>query len=86
MEIDQTLEDLIQSAHLVARAGAELEIAATYGEIHILRRLVDQLHLACIDNFREHGLSYNQIAAPLGVTRQNVYQKHAALRDHLTPQ
>ena len=45
-----------------------------------LRRLVEELEALHVDNAREHGWSWQEIAATLGVTRQTVHMKHHVRR------
>ncbi len=42
-----------------------------------LRRLLEQLEALQVDNAREHGWSWQEIAEVLGVSRQAVHKKHA---------
>ena len=42
-----------------------------------LRRLLEQLEALQVDNAREHGWSWQEIAEILGVSRQAVHKKHA---------
>jgi hypothetical protein len=42
-----------------------------------LRMLLEQLEALQVDNAREQGWSWEQIAIALGVTRQAVHKKHA---------
>ena len=41
-----------------------------------LRRLLEQLEALQVDNAREHGWSWQEIAERLGVTKQTVHRKH----------
>jgi hypothetical protein len=43
-----------------------------------LRRLVEGLEAAQVDNARRHGWYWQEIATELGVTKQAVHQKHAS--------
>ena len=42
-----------------------------------LGRLLEQLEALQVDNAREHGWSWQEIAEVLGVSRQAVHKKHA---------
>ena len=42
-----------------------------------LRRLLEQLEALQVDNARQHGWSWQEIAEVLGVSRQAVHKKHA---------
>src|SRR6516225_2500198 len=42
-----------------------------------LRRLLEQLEALQVDNAREHGWSWQEIAEILGVSRQAAHKKHA---------
>jgi DNA-directed RNA polymerase specialized sigma24 family protein len=46
-----------------------------------LRRLLEQLESLQVDNAREHGWSWQEIAEVLGVSRQAVHKKHARRLD-----
>jgi hypothetical protein len=45
-----------------------------------LRRLLDDLERLQVDNARNEGWSWQQIAAVLSVSKQSVHEKHAARR------
>jgi hypothetical protein len=45
-----------------------------------LRDLVEELEELHVDNARACGWSWQQIAGPLGVTRQSVHKKHHVRR------
>ena len=45
-----------------------------------LRRLLDSLEVLQVQNARDHGWSWQEIAASLGVSRQAVHNKHAGSR------
>ena len=48
--------------------------------VFALRRLADELERLHVDNAREHGWTWQQIATALRVTRQSVHEKHATRR------
>ncbi len=50
-----------------------------------LRRLLEQLEALQVDNAREHGWSWQEIAEILGVSRQAVHKKHARRSDDSHP-
>jgi DNA-directed RNA polymerase specialized sigma24 family protein len=50
-----------------------------------LRRLLEQLEALQVDNAREHGWSWQEIAEVLGVSRQAVHKKHARRPDRPHP-
>src|SRR5579872_7122038 len=50
-----------------------------------LRRLLEQLEAVQVDNAREHGWSWQEIAEILGVSRQAVHKKHARRADASHP-
>jgi DNA-directed RNA polymerase specialized sigma24 family protein len=50
-----------------------------------LRRLLEQLEALQVDNAREHGWSWQEIAQILGVSRQAVHKKHARRADLSPP-
>jgi hypothetical protein len=43
-----------------------------------LRRLVEELEDLQVENAREHGWPWSEIAAALGVSKQAVHKKHAS--------
>lgn len=45
-----------------------------------LRGQLDQLEARQVDNARQHGWSWQDIAGALGVSRQAVHKKHAPAR------
>lgn len=45
-----------------------------------LRRLLEELERLHIDNARDHGWSWQDIATALQVSRQSVHEKHAGRR------
>jgi hypothetical protein len=45
-----------------------------------LRRLLEELERLHVDNAREHGWSWQDIATALQVSRQSVHEKHAGRR------
>jgi hypothetical protein len=48
------------------------------GAVAALRRLLDQLEALQVDNARNLGWSWQEIATELGVSKQAVHKKHAA--------
>jgi hypothetical protein len=50
-----------------------------------LRRLLEQLEALQVDNARDKGWSWQEIAEILGVSRQAVHKKHAGRRRELRP-
>ena len=50
-----------------------------------LRGLLDELERLHVDNAREHGWTWQEIATALTVTRQSVHEKHAARRKTASP-
>ncbi len=50
-----------------------------------LGRLLEQLEALQVDNAREHGWSWQEIAEMLGVSRQAVHKKHARRVDRSRP-
>ena len=45
-----------------------------------LRRLLEELERLHVDNARDHGWSWQDIATALQVSRQSVHEKHAGRR------
>lgn len=67
-----TVDDLCQAATSVDPAVGLPAVAA-------LRRLVEQLEAAQVEQARRTGWSWQDIAVCLGVTKQTVHRKHRSL-------
>jgi hypothetical protein len=48
--------------------------------VYALRRLMDELEMLHVDNARDRGWSWQDIATVLHVSRQTVHEKHAGRR------
>ncbi|WP_066912358.1 hypothetical protein [Millisia brevis] len=57
-------------------AAAAQDPAEGLRTVQALRRLADRLEVIQVDNARARGWSWQDIASPLGVSRQAVHQKH----------
>jgi predicted DNA-binding protein YlxM (UPF0122 family) len=57
--------------------GTPLDPAAGLTAVAALRKLTDHLEALTVRAAREQGLSWQEIADHLAVTRQAVHQKHA---------
>jgi len=55
---------------------AGVDPAAGLDSVRALRRLQERLEAIQVANAREHGWSWQAIAAALGVSRQAVHQKY----------
>jgi len=64
----------------LAAAASSRDPAAGLRAVASLRLLVEQLTDLQVDNAREQGWSWQQIAQVLGVSRQAVHKKHAGRR------
>lgn len=62
-----------------ARAATSRDPAVGLKAVAALRRLVEQLEALQVDNARDHGWSWQQIAEVLDVSRQAVHKKYARL-------
>jgi DNA-directed RNA polymerase specialized sigma24 family protein len=59
-------------AHATASKDPEVGLAA----VAALRRLLESLEALQVENARERGWSWQQIAEPLGVSKQAVHKKY----------
>ena len=67
----------------VASAASSRDPSVGLTAVRALRRLVERLEALQVDNAREQGWTWEQIAVELGVTRQAVHKKYAAGRGRL---
>lgn len=49
--------------------------------VRSLRELVERLEVLQVDRARQFGMSWQQIAEALGVTKQAVHQKHRRVKE-----
>ena len=63
----------------VAQAAGSRDPDEGLRAVAALRRLVEQLEALQVDNAREQGWSWQQIAAALDVSRQAVHKKYARM-------
>jgi len=61
----------------LASAAGSADPAVGLRAVLALRRLLESLEILQVDNAREQGWSWQEIANALGVTRQAVHKKHA---------
>jgi len=61
----------------LASAAGSTDPAVGLRAVLALRRLLESLEVLQVDNAREQGWSWQEIANALGVTRQAVHKKHA---------
>jgi hypothetical protein len=64
-------------ANDVAADAASADPAVGLQAVAAMRRLADRLEVLHVRRARSMGWSWQQIADPLGVTRQAVHKKHA---------
>jgi DNA-directed RNA polymerase specialized sigma24 family protein len=64
----------------LADATASRDPAVGLAAVASLRSLLESLEQLQVDNARERGWSWQQIAEALGVSRQAVHKKHGARR------
>ena len=64
----------------LADATASRDPAVGLAAVASLRSLLESLEQLQVDNAREQGWSWQQIAGALGVSRQAVHKKHGARR------
>ncbi|MGY1681102.1 helix-turn-helix domain-containing protein [Geodermatophilus sp. SYSU D01176] len=67
----------------VASAASSLDPAVGLEAVRALRTLVERLEALQVENARDHGWTWEQIAQLLGVTRQAVHKKYAGGRGPL---
>lgn len=70
---------MIDTVQLASDAGGR-DPAVGLRAVRALRTLVERLEALQVDNAREHGWSWQEIALYLGVTKQAVHKKHAGKR------
>lgn len=68
-----------EATKLAAQAGSRNPVVGLQA-VAALRTLLETLETLQVDNAREQGWSWQEIAAALGVSRQAVHKKHAARR------
>ena len=61
----------------VASAASSRDPSVGLSAVRALRTLVERLEALQVDNAREQGWTWEQIAQQLGVSRQAVHKKHA---------
>ncbi len=64
----------------LADATTSKDPAAGLGAVAALRELLETLEALQVDNARERGWSWQQIAGALGVSKQAVHKKHGGAR------
>jgi hypothetical protein len=67
----------------VASAADSRDPAVGLSAVRSLRTLVERLETLQVQNARNHGWTWEQIAQRLGVSRQAVHKKHAGGRGPL---
>lgn len=61
----------------LAAAASSADVSTGLRAVRALRRLLETLETLQIDNARNQGWSWQDIAEALGVSKQAVHQKHA---------
>ena len=70
----------MSEATKLATAAGSRDPAVGLRAVASLRLLLEELEALQVDNAREQGWSWQEIAAGLGVTKQAVHKKHAGGR------
>src|SRR3984885_5413982 len=68
--------DGMESVRNIAEDAASTDPEAGLRAVAALRTLTERLEILQVDNARQLGWSWQQIAARLGVTKQTVHRKH----------
>jgi hypothetical protein len=76
--VGSTGKEAAKLAGEVASRDPQVGLAAVVA----LRQLLEELERLHVDNARDHGWSWQQVAVALQVTKQAVHEKHAARRKH----
>ena len=71
------LTSMTVMAQLVNQASAKRDPGQGLEAVAALRRLLDDLETLHVENARDKGWSWREIADALGVTKQTVHRKHA---------
>jgi len=75
-----TYIDSMSDTRTLADAAGSRDPAVGLKAVRALRELADRLEGLQVDNAREQGWTWQQIAACLGVSRQAVHKKHGTRR------
>lgn len=75
----------MESTHIAARAADTTEPRAGLRAVASLRALTDRLELAQVESALRAGLTWQEIADALGVSRQAVHKKYAKRVDQTIP-
>lgn len=67
---------MTSAVDLAEQAGRTRDPATGLRAVAALRRLLEDLEALHVDNAREQGWSWQDIANALGVTKQTVHRKH----------
>ncbi|MBA3372523.1 MAG: RNA polymerase subunit sigma-70 [Actinomycetota bacterium] len=67
----------MSEATKLAAAASSTDPRVGLGAVAALRRLLESLEALQVDNARERGWSWQDIAETLGVSKQAVHKKHA---------
>jgi DNA-directed RNA polymerase specialized sigma24 family protein len=70
----------MDEATQLAAAASNRDPRVGLAAVAALRRLLESLETLQVDNAREQGWSWQEIAGALGVSRQAVHKKHAGGR------
>jgi len=80
MYVDEIMTQATDLADATASSDPEVGLAA----VASLRALLESLEALQVENARNRGWSWQQIAGALGVTKQAVHKKHGGGRGLLT--
>lgn len=75
-----TYIDDVSEATKLAGAASSKDPAVGLRSVAALRALLENLEALQVDNARQQGWSWEQIASALGVSKQAAHKKHAAGR------
>jgi DNA-directed RNA polymerase specialized sigma24 family protein len=76
--VTSTYIDGVSEATELAGAASSKDPAVGLWSVAALRELLERLEALQVENAREHGWSWEQIAGSLGVSKQAVHKKHAS--------
>jgi hypothetical protein len=75
----------MENAPALAAAADSADPRTGLRAVAALRRLLEQLEALQVDNARQHGWSWQEIAEVMGVSRQAAHKKHAGRPAGSTP-
>jgi predicted ArsR family transcriptional regulator len=81
MELATSAADAALVAQSIPARVRALEIEATFLALAAARRHLDQLEYLAVEHWKKVGLSWQDIADPLGQHRQSVRRRHLLLSE-----